>query len=120
MNGQSANNPQLEQVEKELLSRYNDASNDSERSLLLGALGNAGSHLSWDVIKDSYSESSSHIKGRMLTSLRFVPGGDVADFVMTELRSNKSEAVRLAAVNALKPRKINENLVILWPRGMFC
>lgn len=84
----------------------------NEKSTIWGALGNSGHPDVLGEVREAYSDSPESLKPRLINALRFVEGQAVNDFILEELESGATDAIRLACIEALLYRRSNPEMLM--------
>ncbi len=87
-------------IATDLLERYENAADDGQRLLLLGALGNAGDPRVLPLAVEALADANPAIRAAAVRALRFVPDPQADALVAATMREDAEAIVRRAAVFA--------------------
>lgn len=97
---------QAKPIASELLSRLDRAQSPAERLELVTALGNAGATEALPALRHCIQNGELQLRTRAIESLRFIDDPSIDPLLESILSGRESESLRVAAINALKFRRL--------------
>ncbi|KDM93173.1 hypothetical protein [Photobacterium galatheae] len=93
----------------EQLQQLKTSADPSQTLHHLTVLGNMGQYLTFSDLQSYTEQSNADIRQRATHALRFVPGADATNYLMTTLKNDTNAGTREVAANSLSYRSLDSN-----------
>lgn len=103
--GRAENRAEADAIDAALVDLFRNANNISEKTELLGALGNSAGSSVVPVIEEALHDSTAAIRSAAARALRLAPGPDVDRILATAITSDPDSSVRADATFATRFRR---------------